>query len=82
MKSWKFTTAAFSEHEQGRAWCDAMHRLCLPVGELPETAGFRGEIFCITSPLGMEFALLDAQPHEISGPLSQAGRGDLVNPAA
>ena len=67
MKSWKFTTAAFSEQEQGRAWCDAMHRLCLPVGELPETAGFRGEIFCITSPLGMEFALVDAQPHEISG---------------
>ena len=67
MKSWKFTTTAFSEHEQGRAWCDAMHRLCLPVGELPQTAGFRGEIFCITSPLGMEFALVDAQPHEISG---------------
>ena len=82
MKTWKFTTAAFSEQEQGRAWCDAMHRLCLPVGELPETAGFRGEIFCITSPLGMEFALVDAQPHEISGRYLEAGRGDLVNPAA
>ena len=67
MKSWKFTTAAFPEHEQGRAWRDAMQRLCLPVGELPENAGFRGEIFCLESPLGMEFALVDAEPHEIAG---------------
>lgn len=67
MKSWKFTTASLPEHEQGRAWRDAMGRLCLPVGELPENAGFRGEIFCIESPLGMEFALVDAEPHEIAG---------------
>ena len=67
MKPWKFSTASFAEHEQGQAWRDVMHRLCLPVGELPEKAGFRGEVFCIKSPLGMEFALVDAEPHEISG---------------
>ncbi len=67
MKSWKFTTATLPEHEQGQAWRDAMGRLCLPIGELPDKAGFRGEIFCIESPLGMEFALVDAEPHEIAG---------------
>ena len=65
--SWKFTTAELPQHEQSRAWRDAMSRLCLPVGELPEKTGFRGEIFCINSPLGMEFALVEAEPHEISG---------------
>ena len=44
-----------------------MQRLCLPVGELPQKAGFRGKVFCINSPLGMEFALVDAEPLEISG---------------
>lgn len=44
-----------------------MGRLCLPIGGLPDKAGFRGTVCCIDSPLGMQFALVDAQPHEING---------------
>lgn len=44
-----------------------MSRLCLPIGGLPDTGSFRGAVWCIDSPLGMEFALVDAEPHEISG---------------
>lgn len=44
-----------------------MSRLCLPIGGLPGTGGFRGAVWCIASPLGMEFALVDAEPHEIRG---------------
>ena len=44
-----------------------MGQLCLPVGDLPDSDGFRGKVSCINSPLGIEFALVDAEPHEISG---------------
>lgn len=44
-----------------------MSRLCLPVKSLPKSGRFRGKISCIHSPLGIEFALVDAEAHEISG---------------
>lgn len=44
-----------------------MARLCLPIGGLPNTPSFRGEVWCIDSPLGMQFARVEADPHEISG---------------
>ena len=44
-----------------------MHRLCLPVGEVHRDPGFRGSVSSRVSPLGIEFAVVDASPHEISG---------------
>lgn len=44
-----------------------MDRLSLPVEDLPEDQPFRGTVSCHESPLGMEFALVDASAHEISG---------------
>lgn len=44
-----------------------MNRLCLPIGEFPEDRNFRGAISCIVSPLGIEFARIEASAHEISG---------------
>lgn len=67
MKVWRLSTDSYPETGRHRAWRDAMHRLCLPVGELPQTAGFRGSVSCRVSPLGIEFAVVDASPHEISG---------------
>ncbi|MGH8863127.1 MAG: helix-turn-helix domain-containing protein [Burkholderiales bacterium] len=67
MKAWHFTTQTNPQHRQQRAWRDAMGKLRLPVGKLPGTGGFRGTISCIESPLGMQFALVDAEPHEIRG---------------
>jgi AraC-like DNA-binding protein len=67
LKAWRFTTDSFPAGEQHQAWRDVMERLHLPVSEISTTTGFLGSISCIESPLGMEFALVDAQPHEISG---------------
>ena len=67
MKVWRLTTESFAVAERHRAWRQAMHRLCLPVGELPQTPKFRGSVCCHLSPLGIEFAVVDATPHEISG---------------
>src|SRR5260221_2832276 len=44
-----------------------MRRLCLTVRRLPGAGSFSGSVRCIDSPLGMQFALVDAQAHEIRG---------------
>ena len=67
MKPWHFTTDSLPAQERRAAWGEAMNRLCLPIGEFPETSDFRGAVSCIVSPLGIEIARIDASPHEISG---------------
>jgi AraC-like DNA-binding protein len=67
LKVWRFTCESYPQAERHKAWRDAMERLCLPVGELPEDLHFHGSVSCRESPLGMEFALVDAAAHEISG---------------
>jgi AraC-like DNA-binding protein len=44
-----------------------MFRLGLPVGDLPEGEVPSASVTCLTSPLGMEFALIDAGAQTISG---------------
>lgn len=44
-----------------------MHRLGLPVGELCQSEPPTASVTCLTSPLGMEFALIDAGAQTISG---------------
>ena len=44
-----------------------MHRLGLPVGEIAGSEPPSATVTCLTSPLGMEFALIDAGPQAISG---------------
>jgi AraC-like DNA-binding protein len=66
-KSWHFTTRSYPKPRQQQAWREVMSRLCLPIDKLPATDGFRGAVWCIDSPLGMEFALVEAEPHEIRG---------------
>ena len=67
MKVWRFTTESYPQDERHQAWRLAMNRLCLPVGNLPEDQQFHGSVSCNESPLGIEFALVDAAAHEISG---------------
>ncbi|HEY2032164.1 MAG TPA: AraC family transcriptional regulator [Rhizomicrobium sp.] len=44
-----------------------MHRLGLPVGDLQEREPPEASVTCLTSTLGMEFALIDADAQAISG---------------
>ena len=67
MKAWHFTTQSSPPNRQHRAWRDVMNKLRLPIGGQASTDGFRGAISCIESPLGMQFALVEAEPHEICG---------------
>lgn len=67
MKAWRFSTAAFPKSERPRAWAEALRRLRLPLATAPEQEPFRGEVSCLVSPLGMDFAVVSASAQEISG---------------
>ncbi|HEV2362749.1 MAG TPA: helix-turn-helix domain-containing protein [Caulobacteraceae bacterium] len=67
MEAWRFSTADFEARERGGAWREAMHRLGLPVGELPDGEPPQAAVTSLASPLGIIFALVDAGPQTISG---------------
>ncbi len=67
MRAWQFSTASYPAPDRADAWRNAMHRLGLPVGELADSEPPSASVTCLTSPLGMEFALIDAGPQAISG---------------
>ncbi len=67
VKAWHFSTDACPEERQLQSWCDIMRRLYVPVGMAAGSGSFRGEVWSVDSPLGMQFALVDAQAHEIGG---------------
>jgi AraC-like DNA-binding protein len=67
MKAWTFTTETYALTERAAAWREAMYRLGLPVGDLVAGAGPRASVTCLASPLGMEFALIDAGAQTIGG---------------
>jgi AraC-like DNA-binding protein len=67
MKAWRFSTDSYPAAERHQAWREVMTRLRLPLGEPPEQDSFHGEVSCIVSPLGMDFAVMSASPQVISG---------------
>ncbi len=67
MKAWRFATDSLARGERRKAWVEAMSRLRLPTGATPDQEPFQASVSCLTSPLGMDFALVSATPQEISG---------------
>jgi AraC-like DNA-binding protein len=67
MKAWRFSTNDYPRSERRGAWREVLTRLRLPLGEPPDHDPFRGEVSCIVSPLGMDFAVMAASPQAISG---------------
>lgn len=67
MKAWQFSTDAHPRAERRQAWREAMAKLRLPLVETPDAESFHGAVSCLVSPLGMEFAVVQASPQVISG---------------
>jgi AraC-like DNA-binding protein len=67
VEAWRFSTDTYPAGERATAWRDAMYRLGLPVGELAESDPPNASVTCLTSPMGMEFSLIDAGAQAISG---------------
>src|SRR5439155_13750852 len=66
-KAWRFTTDGVPPEDRKPAWRQVMERLRLPLGEMAEPEPFEGSVVCLSSPLGMDFAVMDATPQAISG---------------
>jgi AraC-like DNA-binding protein len=67
MQTWRFTTDDLPEDEREPAWREVMQRLNLPLAQLDHPEPFQGSVSCLRSPLGMDFAVMEASPQEISG---------------
>jgi AraC-like DNA-binding protein len=67
VKAWRFTTEDVAPAERQAAWRQVMERLRLPLGEVARPGAFEGSVVCLSSPLGMDFALMDATAQAISG---------------
>jgi AraC-like DNA-binding protein len=67
VKAWRFSTDTYDASERAEAWRDAMHRLGLPVGDLSDSEPPKASVTCLTSPLGIEFALVEAGAQTITG---------------
>lgn len=67
MQAWRFSTAGLEQSRRAVAWAEAMGRLRLPMGRIADGAPFEGDVVCLTSPQGLEFALVRSVSQEISG---------------
>jgi len=65
--TWTFRASDLPADERADAWRRATERLRIPLGGLDETSSLRGKIICRSSPLGMEFALIEGASMEFSG---------------
>jgi len=66
-RAWRFSTEGLPHDEAGQAWREVMARLRLPLPEAPAAEPFEASVACLSSPLGMDFAVMSATPQEISG---------------
>jgi AraC-like DNA-binding protein len=62
--AWSFSLEG---QKNARQWRDTMKRLGFLVDGLPEAAHQSASVLCLTSPLGVEFVLIDAAHQSISG---------------
>jgi len=67
VKAWRFTTDGYPRSRRLGAWREAAAQLRLPIERLYDSDPFDASISCLTSPLGMEFAVMTATPQEFSG---------------
>jgi AraC-like DNA-binding protein len=67
MKAWSFSTDSHPRAERAQAWREAMSRLGLPIEGLSDAEPASASVICQTSPLGIEFALVEAGAQAISG---------------
>ncbi len=66
-RAWRFSTSDVSEAERGPAWFDMLNRLKIPAAPLEGGEAPEGSVTSLTSPLGMDFAVMRATPQTFAG---------------
>ncbi|WP_411817838.1 helix-turn-helix transcriptional regulator [Hyphococcus sp. DH-69] len=70
-KAWRFSTDSVPEADRASVWRQMMTRLSLPVGDVTTDRPFDGEITSIISPMGIRFAVVEAEAQKIAGQFPQ-----------
>jgi len=65
--AWRFSTESLPPEARNAAWNDAMRRLRLPLVTPDAGQPIQGEVTVVESPMGLQFALIDASPQKIDG---------------
>jgi AraC-like DNA-binding protein len=64
MAAWSFSV---DSRQPAQEWRDTMNQLGLPVEDLSNADSTNASVLCLTSPLGVEFAVVEAGGQSISG---------------
>jgi AraC-like DNA-binding protein len=67
MSAWQLISDQVPKQQRRDAWRGALDRLSLPLDRLPEDENFRAQLYCLRSPLGIDFARISSSPQSISG---------------
>lgn len=67
IKSWRYSTSNVHKSERSATWQRAISRLNLPVGKPPSRDKFNGEVACLVSPMGIRFAVIEADELYVHG---------------
>lgn len=79
MATWSFSTDSLPPAERNAAWQREMQRLRLPYREALGEEAIRGDIHAVDTPMGMEFAVVEAGPYVISGQPEEPGDGFWIS---
>jgi AraC-like DNA-binding protein len=71
MSAWQLISDQVPKQQRRDAWRSALDRLNLPLDRLPEDENFRAQLYCLRSPLGVDFARITSSPQSISGRVSK-----------
>ncbi|MDI7773894.1 helix-turn-helix domain-containing protein [Asticcacaulis sp. EMRT-3] len=64
---WTFSVDSLPEGARREAWADVMHRLRMPMADIPPASVLHGRVTVATTPLGCEFAVITSGPQVYAG---------------
>jgi AraC-like DNA-binding protein len=64
---WTFSVESLPEGDRREAWVDVMRRLKMPMKDILTTPVMHGRVTVATTPMGCEFAVVEAGPQVYSG---------------
>jgi hypothetical protein len=74
-QAWRFDTRDLPLAQRTAGWTNAMRRLRLPLVTPNDAAAMAGSVAVLETPMGLQLALIDADPQVISGAARMRARG-------
>jgi len=65
--AWRYSTSSAPRTQRANAWCSALGALNIPIANVSKHNDFSGDLTCLVSPMGIRFAVLEADALEVTG---------------